>query len=152
MNCSNERAEQKTADERLTKEREREQTRREMQKAKAQHEAEMQRTSFEATQRELREASEQEATLDLRRQQHELEHTKALQAAVGASGGEIVQLLLAREQGPPARLIQIAGDARPVISVGGADDASSSAEGAGYLKGRLSFKRATSAERRRGPD
>jgi len=119
--------EQHTADERLAKEQEREQTKRSMQKAKAMHEAEMQRTAFEAKQRELREQAEQEAALDQQKQQGELQHLSALQGAVGASADDMVRVLVAREQGPPARLIQIAGDCKPIVSVGGAEEAAAGA-------------------------
>ena len=110
--------EQRTADERLAKEAERDAAKRGMQKADAAHAAEMARTAFEAKQRERREAAEQEALLHERRQQAELGHLANLQAAVGAEGRDMLTLLIAQQQGPPAKLIQITGDAKPIVSVG----------------------------------
>merc|ERR1719473_1923207 len=66
--------EQKLQDERLAKEEERDKVKRGMQKAQAEHAAEMQRTTFEAKQREKREAAEQETALLTSRQQAELAH------------------------------------------------------------------------------
>ena len=144
--------EQKQVDERLAKEQEREQTKRAMQKAKAQHEAEMQRSAFEARQRELREEAEQEARLEKQRQMDELQHLTAMKTSVGANSHDMVNLLVARENGPPARLIQITGDCRPVVSLGGDVDAALSDGGGTPAKSRMSFRRSTSAERRRGVD
>jgi len=110
--------EQMLKDERLTKENEREATVRSMQKAKKLHEAEMQRASFEAAQREAREAAEQETSLLQQRQQTELKHLLAMQADLGLKSSDTANLLVAREHGTPARLIQITGDARPIVQVG----------------------------------
>merc|ERR1740138_1692313 len=63
--------EQKLTDERLAKEEEREKTKRVMETAKAEHRARLQRTDFEATQRERREAAEQET--DVQRAKHAAE-------------------------------------------------------------------------------
>ena len=127
-----------------------------MQKAKAQHEAEMARTDFEARQREQREASEQDVRLEQQRQETELKHLSAMQGAIGASAQDVMQLMVAREQGPPARLIQVVGDVKPIVSLGAGGDAAVEAAEAAHAvsptRGRLALRRATSAERRRGAE
>jgi len=137
--------EHQLADERLAKEEERAATKRLMAKKQAQHEAEMQRAAFEANQREEQEGGELEVRLQLLRQETELKHVAATQRTVNLQPSEMAQLLIAREQGPPARLIQIAGDCRPVVQVGDGpadvaevDDA---AGGSSSVRGRLAMRR-----------
>lgn len=126
--------EQKMKDERLAKENEREVTKRGMQKAHAQHEAEMQRASFEATQREGSEAAQQETHLLQQRQETELKHLLAMQANLGLKPNDTTSLLIAREHGAPARLIQIVGDAKPVVQIGDGDDLDGGLSGASKPK------------------
>ena len=58
--------------------------------------------------------AEQEAKIEVHRQHAELEHLASMQSAVGASAADMVQLIVARENGPPARLIQVLGDCQPL--------------------------------------
>jgi len=109
--------EQKLQDDRLAKEEERDKVKRGMQKAQAEHTAEMQRTAFEAKQREKREAAEQETALLTSRQQAELAHLAKMRADLELEAKDVSQLLVAREQGAPSKLIQVVGDARAAVQV-----------------------------------
>jgi regulator of protease activity HflC (stomatin/prohibitin superfamily) len=139
--------EQRLADERLAKDAERAQARRTMEKAHAAHEAEMKRTTFEAQQRELREAAELETTLEQQRQESELKHLAAMQGTVGLGSGDMLNLLVAREHGPPAKLIQIAGDCKPFVSVADASDGGADGSPHGGKGGKGVFRRAPSPGR-----
>ena len=108
-------------------------------------EAEMKRTAFEAHQRELREAAELETTLENQRQDAELKHLAAMQSTVGLGSGDVLNLLVAREHGPPGKLIQIAGDCKPFVSVGDASDSADGSDQGG--KGKGSVRRAPSPGR-----
>ena len=104
------------AHDRLAKEEERDKVKRGMQKAQAEHTAEMQRTAFEAKQREKREAAEQETALLTSRQQAELAHLAKMRADLELEAKDVSQLLVAREQGAPSKLIQVVGDARAAVA------------------------------------
>jgi hypothetical protein len=135
--------EQKLSDDRLAKENERDATRRSMAKAAAAHEAEMSRAKFEAAQKEVREAAELETTLLQARQRAEIAHLAEIQSSVGLQPPEMATLLVAREHGPPGKLIQISGDCRPVVQLG--DDATVPADEVGAAaKGRVGFRRSAS--------
>jgi len=109
--------EQRQVDERLEKSNEREKMKRTMAKAAAAHDAEMSRAKFEAAQKETREAAELETALEQERRQAEIQHLKALQNTVQLQPSEMAMLLVAREHGPPGKLIQITGGGQPVVKV-----------------------------------
>jgi len=100
--------EQKLRDERLAKEEEREKVKRQMEKAQAEHVASMQRERFTAGMAEEREAAEQKAQLKSAQDEAELHHLQAMRERLGLEGSEMAQLLVAKSQGAPAKLIQIA--------------------------------------------
>jgi len=109
--------EQKLIDDRLQKEGEREKVKRAMQKAQATHAAEMTRSDFEAKQREKREAADQEVGLLTSRQDAELAHLSKLRSQLGMPPQAVAQLLVAREQGAPAKLVQVMGDGHTAVQV-----------------------------------
>merc|ERR1711988_1061270 len=74
LECESEKQEQSMLDARLQKEAQRNEVKRGMEKASLTHQAEMQRTAFEAKQREARETAEQECTMLAARQDAELTH------------------------------------------------------------------------------
>jgi len=115
-----------------------------MEKRQEQHKAAMARTAFEAAQKEASEAAELEAALTAARQEGELKHLAAMQRTVGLQPSEVSQILIAREQGPPTRLIQISGDARPIVQVGDAGVVDAADDGASSARGRLAVRRAPS--------
>lgn len=102
--------ERKLADERLAKEQERESVKRQIESAEAEHRARLRRTEFEAAQRQKRD----EAELHNAESAAEREHYQALQTSLGLQPAEIASLLVAKAH-VPAKLIQISGDAKPVV-------------------------------------
>jgi hypothetical protein len=108
--------EQKLTDERLAKEEEREKTKRAMETSKAEHRARIQRTEFEASQREKAEVAEQQIKIASTERSGERAHFEALQTGLSLSGADMAALLIAHTH-TPAKLIQIQGDARPMIHI-----------------------------------
>lgn len=100
--------EQKLKDERLQKEDERDKVKRQMEKAQAEHVAAMKRERFTAEMTEQREAAEQKATLQAAREECELKHLRALRESLRLDGQQMAQLMVAKTQGAPSKLIQIA--------------------------------------------
>lgn len=97
----NEDQEQKMQDMKLTREEERLRKRQKMEKETKAHERELQREAYEAQQQEM-----------LRDRRCRLEHLVNMQTSLGLSGDQLAGYLLASEQGPPAKVIQIQGAAR----------------------------------------
>jgi len=111
--------EQRLIDERLAKDEEREKTKRQMEMAKAEHRARLQRTDFEASQREMREAAEQETEAQRAKHDAERAHYEALRAGLQLAPADVAALLVAKAH-VPAKLIQITGggaEARPIVHV-----------------------------------
>merc|ERR1711988_521231 len=108
--------EQKLADERLAKEEEREKTKRAMETAKAEHRARLQRSEFEAAQQQKKEVAEQEAEVQSTKHAAERQHIQQLQANLGLGVSEVAALLVAKAH-TPAKLVQVTGDAKPVVHI-----------------------------------
>ena len=100
--------EQKLKDDRLAKEEEREKVKRQMERAQAEHTARMKRERFTADMTEQRETAEQKARLQAAANESELAHLQATRERLGLQGADMAQILVARTQGAPAKLIQIA--------------------------------------------
>jgi len=100
--------EQKLKDDRLSKDEEREKVKRLMERAQAEHTAEMKRQRFVAEMTETREEAEQKARLQQGQDETELAHLSAIRERLQIEGREMAQLLVAKAQGPPSKLIQIA--------------------------------------------
>merc|ERR1712048_157637 len=90
--------EQQLQDLKLDRENERLRKRRQMETATKTHELELQRVAHEAKQQEH--ADKREA---------HLKHVEHMKNTLGMSSDQIATYLLASEQGPPAKLIQIIG-------------------------------------------
>jgi len=99
--------EQKLKDDRLAKEEEREKVKRQMERAQAEHTAQMTRERFTADMTEQRETAEQKAWLQAAANEAELAHLQATRERLGLQGADMAQILVARTQGAPAKLIQI---------------------------------------------
>merc|ERR1712039_45594 len=82
----------------LAREEERLRKRQAMEKETKVHERELQKAAFDAQQQEL-----------LRDRQERLEHLASMKASLGLSGEQLASYLLASEQGPAAKVIQIQG-------------------------------------------
>merc|ERR1712232_1550423 len=89
---------QKMQDMKLAREEERLRKRQKMEKETKAHELELQREAYEAQQKEV-----------LRNQESRLEHLMKMKASLDLSGDQLASYLLASEQGPPAKVIQIQG-------------------------------------------
>merc|ERR1712003_599298 len=98
LDRENEDQEQKMQDMKLAREEERLRKRQRMEKETKAHERELQREAHEAQQQEI-----------LRDRQSRLEHLTNMKATLGLSGDQLASYLLASEQGPPAKIIQIQG-------------------------------------------
>merc|ERR1740138_2014817 len=98
LDRENEDQEQKMQDMKLQREEERLRKRQAMEKETKVHERELQRAAFDAQQQEV-----------LRDRQCRLEHLANMKASLGLSGEQLASYLLASEQGPPAKVIQIQG-------------------------------------------
>merc|ERR1712079_957903 len=85
-------------DMKLAREEERLRKKQHMEKETKAHEHELQKVAHEAHQKEVHSD----------RQAH-LEHLSNMKASLGISGDQLASYLLASEQGPPAKLIQIHG-------------------------------------------
>jgi len=90
--------EQKMQDMKQAREEERLRKRHTMEKETKSHERELQRAAHEAKQREA-----------LAERQARLEHLSAMKASLGISGDQMAAYLLASEQGPPGKVIQLVG-------------------------------------------
>merc|ERR1712137_1260762 len=99
--------EQKLRDERLAKEEEREKVKRQMERAQAEHAAQMRRERFTAEMTEQREAAEQKARLEHAQNEAGTAHFAALREKLQLEGHDMAQLLVAKAQGTPNKLIQI---------------------------------------------
>lgn len=108
--------EQRLKDERMSKEAERAVVARGMEVAQAEHRAAMARSQFEATQRERAEEADSALAASRAKEGAELAHLAALKAQLDLSGTDVAALLVARAH-TPAKLIQITGDAKPVVHV-----------------------------------
>jgi len=97
----NEDQEQKMQDMKLGREEDRLRKRQMMEKETKAHERELQREAHEAQQQEM-----------LRERRSKLEHLVNMQTSLGLSGDQLAAYILAVEQGPPAKVIQIQGAAR----------------------------------------
>merc|ERR1712039_633527 len=97
----NEEQEQKMQDMKLEREQERLRRRQAMEKETKAHERELQRSSFDAQQQEV-----------LKDRQSRLEHLGNMKASLDLSGEQLASYLLACEQGPAAKVIQIQGGNR----------------------------------------
>jgi hypothetical protein len=97
----NEDQEQKMQDMKLQREEERLRKRQAMEKETKVHERELQRAGFDAQQQEV-----------LKDRQSRLEHLSNMKLSLGLSGEQLASYLLACEQGPPAKVIQIQGAAK----------------------------------------
>merc|ERR1712032_1139759 len=93
--------EQKMQDMKLAREEERLRKRQKMEKETKAHERELQREAYEAQQKEM-----------LRDRQSRLEHLMNMKDSIGLSGDQLASYLLASEQGPPGKVIQIQGAPR----------------------------------------
>merc|ERR1712060_417834 len=98
LDRENEDQEQKVQDMKLAREEERLRKRQKETKA---HERELQREAYEAQQKEI-----------LRDRQSRLEHLMNMKDPIGLSGDQLASYLLASEQGPPGKVIQIQGAPR----------------------------------------
>jgi len=94
----NQEQEQQLQDLKLDRENERQVKRRQMEAATKTHELELQRVAHEATQQELSD----------KREAH-LSHLERIKSTLGMTSEQIAAYLQASEQGPPGKLIQIAG-------------------------------------------
>merc|ERR1712037_556003 len=93
--------EQKVQDMKLAREEERLRKRQKMEKETKVRERELQREAYEAQQKET-----------LRDRQSRLEHLMNMKDSIGLSGDQLASYLLASEQGPPGKVIQIRGAPR----------------------------------------
>jgi hypothetical protein len=98
LDRENEDQEQTLQDMKIAREQERLRKRQKMEKETKAHELELQREAHEAKQQET-----------LRDRQSRLEHLANMKANLGLSGDQLATYLLASEQGPPAKVIQIQG-------------------------------------------
>merc|ERR1711862_649287 len=98
LDRENEDQEQKMQDMKLQREEERLRKRQAMDKETKVHERELQRAAFDAQQQEV-----------LKDRQSRLEHLANMKASLGLSGEQLASYLLASEQGPPGKVIQIQG-------------------------------------------
>merc|ERR1711879_258434 len=96
LDRENEDQEQRMQDMKLTREEERLRKRQSMEKETKVHELELQRQAHEAQQQEI-----------LRDRQSRLEHLANMKSTLGLSGEQLASYLLASEQGPPEKLVQI---------------------------------------------
>uniref|UniRef100_A0A7S4VL36 Band 7 domain-containing protein n=1 Tax=Alexandrium monilatum TaxID=311494 RepID=A0A7S4VL36_9DINO len=96
LDRENEDQEQRLQDMKLEREEARLRKRRQMDRETAAHERELQQAAHEARQEEL-----------LRDRKARLEHLASMKADLGLSGEQLSAYLLASEQGPPAKLIQV---------------------------------------------
>merc|ERR1712151_297746 len=101
LDRENEDQEQKVQDMKLAREEERLRKRQKMEKETKAHERELQREAYEAQQKEI-----------LRDRQSRLEHLMNMKDSIGLSGDQLASYLLASEQGPPGKVIQIQGAPR----------------------------------------
>merc|ERR1712151_1487381 len=101
LDRENEDQEQKVQDMKLAREEERLRKRQKMEKETKAHERELQREAHEAQQKEM-----------LRDRQSRLEHLTNMKASLCLSGDQLASYLLASEQGPPGKVIQIQGAPR----------------------------------------
>merc|ERR1711972_884824 len=108
LDRENEDQEQKMQDMKLEREEERLRKRQAMEKETKVHERELQKAKFDA---ELQET--------LRGRQERLEHLASMKASLGLSGEQLASYLLASEQGPPAKVIQIQGATKEGCSTNG---------------------------------
>merc|ERR1712048_860581 len=108
LDRENEEQEQKMQDMKLQREEERLRKRQAMEKETKVHERELQRAQFDAQQQEL-----------LRDRQSRLEHLASMKASLGLSGEQLASYLLACEQGPPGKVIQIQGASKEGCSTNG---------------------------------
>merc|ERR1712232_545468 len=92
---------QKMQDMKLAREEERLRKRQKMEKETKAHELELQRQAHDAQQQEI-----------LRDRQSRLEHLARMKTSLGLSGDQLASYLLASEQGPPSKVIQIQGTPR----------------------------------------
>jgi hypothetical protein len=98
LDRENEDQEQTLQDMKIAREQERLRKRQKMEKETKAHELELQREVHEAKQQEI-----------LRDRQGRLEHLAKIKANLDLSGDQLATYLLASEQGPPAKVIQIQG-------------------------------------------
>merc|ERR1719189_406966 len=84
----------------LAREEERLRKRQKMEKETRAHERELQKETYAAKQQEI-----------LGNRQSQLEHLTSMKNSLGFSTDQLASYLLAHEQGPPAKLIQIQGTA-----------------------------------------
>merc|ERR1740138_2038529 len=98
LDRENEDQEQTLQDMKIAREQERLRKRQKMEKETKAHELELQREAHEAKQQEI-----------LRDRQSRLEHLANMKANLDLSGDQLASYLLASEQGPPAKVIQIQG-------------------------------------------
>eukprot|EP00931_Biecheleriopsis_adriatica_P105690 TRINITY_DN80235_c0_g1_i1.p1 TRINITY_DN80235_c0_g1~~TRINITY_DN80235_c0_g1_i1.p1 ORF type:complete len:487 (+),score=102.24 TRINITY_DN80235_c0_g1_i1:62-1462(+) len=98
LDRENEDQEQKMQDMKLAREEERLRKRQQMEKETKAHERELQRAAHEAQQQEI-----------LSDRQSQLEHLANMKTSLGLSSEQLASYLLASEQGPPAKVIQIQG-------------------------------------------
>merc|ERR1712187_745654 len=108
LDRENEDQEQKMQDMKLQREEERLRKRQAMEKETKAHERELQKSLFDAQQQQL-----------LRDRQDRLEHLASMKASLGLSGEQLASYLLACEQGPPAKVIQIQGATKEGCSTNG---------------------------------
>jgi regulator of protease activity HflC (stomatin/prohibitin superfamily) len=101
LDRENEDQEQKMQDMKLAREEERLRKRQKMEKETKAHERELQREAHEAKQQEI-----------LRDRQSRLEHLAHMKTSLGLSGDQLASYLLASEQGPASKVIQIQGAPR----------------------------------------
>merc|ERR1712039_205806 len=97
----NEDQEQAMQDMKLGREEERLRKRQMMEKETSAHERELQKEAHDAKQQEIR-----------RDRQSQLEHLENMKTSLSLSGDQLASYLLASEQGPPHKVIQIQGAAR----------------------------------------
>merc|ERR1712151_243108 len=100
LDSENENQEQQLEDMKLEHEEERLRKRRQMEAETKAHERELQKAAHEAKQLEL-----------LQERQTQLEHLASMQKTLSLSSEQLAAYLLASEQGPPAKLVQIIGKA-----------------------------------------
>merc|ERR1712008_543311 len=99
LDSENENQEQQLQDMKLEHEEERLRKRRQMEAETKAHERELQKAAHEAKQLEL-----------LQERQTQLEHLASMQKTLSLSSEQLAAYLLASEQGPPAKLVQIIGE------------------------------------------
>eukprot|EP00929_Paragymnodinium_shiwhaense_P067277 TRINITY_DN33876_c0_g1_i4.p1 TRINITY_DN33876_c0_g1~~TRINITY_DN33876_c0_g1_i4.p1 ORF type:complete len:500 (-),score=101.05 TRINITY_DN33876_c0_g1_i4:193-1626(-) len=98
LDRENEEQEQQLQDVKLEREQERLRKRRAMEMETKEHERQMQRLAHEAKQLEIRE-----------KQEAQLKHLSNMQSTLSLSSEQVATYLVASEQGPPGKLVQIVG-------------------------------------------